>query len=389
MRALAAVLLVWVGCAAAYDDAVQKQEFVLPTFTTTGGKTLRQVRVGWEAYGKLNALKSNVILVCQFFSGNSHAAGRYQPDDKAPGYWDSVIGPGKAFDTDKYYVISVDTLANLNTKDPHTITTGPATVNPDTGKPWGMQFPVVTMRDFVNVQKALLDSLGVQSLVAVTGASMGALQSVEWAAAYPDMVPRIIPVIPAGLEASAYLIATMQLWSMPIRLDPKWNQGDYYGKEEPLDGLAASLKLVTLGARHYGWAERTYGRRWADESRDPAAAVDNQFAIEKFVDDTGRSRATQYDANSFLYLTKAVQLYQAGQFGNLEQGLKSIRARSLWLPAASDVLLFPDYPRAAVSRLLAQGNKVGFYQIEGDGGHVDGLTQIAQMSLQIAEFLAE
>ena len=224
--------------ALAYDGPVEKKTFALPFYTTVGGKTIKDVKVGWEAYGKLNEAKSNVVLIPHFFSGNSHAAGKYKPEDAAPGYWDSIIGAGKPIDTDRFYVVSVDSLANLNAKSPTTVTTGPASINPDTGKPYGMSFPVVAIRDFVNVQKALMDSLGVRKLYAVIGASMGALQALEWAAGYPEMVERVVPVIGAG-EASASLIGWLNVWAAPIRLDPNWNGGDYYGKAEPVKGLSS------------------------------------------------------------------------------------------------------------------------------------------------------
>lgn len=196
--AIAAAMLLLATPARAYDDPVTKQAFEMPSYTTVGGKTIKKVRVGWEAYGKLSPNKDNVILITHFFSGDSHAAGKYKPGDAAPGYWNSIIGPGKPLDTNKYYVISSDTLVNLSAKNPGVVTTGPASINPDTGKPYGMDFPIVTIRDFVNVQKALLESLGITRLEAVMGASMGALQAIEWATAYPSMVKRVIPVIGAG-----------------------------------------------------------------------------------------------------------------------------------------------------------------------------------------------
>src|SRR5262249_47014478 len=206
-RPLTALALVVIGLAVAgpgwgYDGPVEKKTFTLPSYTTVGGQTIKNVRVGYESYGTLNAARDNVVLIAHFFTGNSHAAGKYQASDAAPGYWDAIIGAGKPIDTDRFFVISSDTLVNLNTKDPNTVTTGPASIDPAAGRPSGMTFPIVTIRDFVNVQKALLDSLGIVKLRAVAGASMGALQSFEWAAAYPDVVERIIPVIPAA-EANA------------------------------------------------------------------------------------------------------------------------------------------------------------------------------------------
>src|SRR5262249_49371875 len=251
--------------------------------TTVGGQTIKNVKIGWEAAGTLNADKSNAILVPHFFSATSHAMGKYSAADKVAGYWDAIIGPGKAIDTNKYYVISADTRVNLNVNAPNVVTTGPASINPDTGKPYGMSFPVVTIKDFVNVQKALIESLGIRKLKAVVGASMGALQTYEWAASYPDMVDRIVPVI-ATTGADAFLIAALDIWAQPIRLDPKWNNGDYYGKAPPIDGLKASLKIITLQANHFEWATKTFGLGWAEEGRDPAQAMDNRFKIEAALD---------------------------------------------------------------------------------------------------------
>lgn len=166
---------------------VEKKVFELERFTTANGADLKSVRIGWESYGELNADASNAVLITHFFSATSHAAGRYSPADELPGYWDALIGPGKAIDTDRYFVLSSDTLVNINVNDPKVTTTGPASLDPDTGKPYGMSFPVVSIRDFVNVQKALVESLGISKLKAVIGPSMGALQAYEWATAYPEI----------------------------------------------------------------------------------------------------------------------------------------------------------------------------------------------------------
>jgi homoserine O-acetyltransferase len=231
MLALAAGLAATPALAQA-DLLTEKKTFEMPSYTTVGGGTIRNVRIGWESYGTLNADRSNAVLITHFYSGTSHAAGKYKADEKTAGYWDSIIGPGKAIDTNKYFVLSSDTLVNLNANLPGVVTTGPASINPDTGKPYGTSFPVVTIRDFVNVQKALLESLGI-SKVKIVGASMGALQAYEWAVAYPDMVDRIVPVIGAA-GGDPFLVAWLDVWAQPIRVDPKWNGGDYYGRKRRL-----------------------------------------------------------------------------------------------------------------------------------------------------------
>jgi homoserine O-acetyltransferase len=383
-----ALLVLAAGPAAAYDGLVEKKTFTLPSYTTVNGATIKKVTVGWESYGTRNAARDNVILITHFFSGNSHAAGKYAAADAAAGYWDAIIGAGKPIDTDRYFVISSDTLVNLNVKDGKTVTTGPASVNPDTGKPYGMTFPIVTIRDFVNVQKALLDSLGIKKLHAVVGASMGALQAFEWAAAYPEMVARIIPVIGAA-ELNAFGIEWANVWAAPIRLDARWNNGDYYGREEPVDGLAVALKIITIHARHYGWANKTFGRRWAAPDRDPARSWNHQFAIEEAIDRVAAARAKVSDANSLLYLVKANQLFVTGHKGSLEDGLKDVKAKVLLLPAESDLLLFPDYSKQAMEILKRHGRDVRYAEIPGDGGHLDGVLAVTKVGETIRTFLTE
>jgi homoserine O-acetyltransferase len=385
---LLVALIVGVGTAAAYDGPVEKKAFELASYTTAGGQAIRNVRIGWESYGTLNADKSNAILIAHFFSGNSHAAGKYKPTDAAPGYWDAIIGPGKPIDTDKYFVLSADTLVNLNAKDPNTITTGPASINPETGKPYGMSFPVVSIRDFVNVQKALIDSLGIRKLHAVIGASMGSLQAIEWGTAYPDMVDRVVPVI-GTVEVNAYTIGWLDIWAAPIRLDPKWNKGDYYGRDEPLDGMATALKIVTLHAGHFGWADAAFGRKWAAADRDPGKSWDNQFMVVDTLDKAGAARAKASDANSFLYLVRANQLFTAGHGNSLEESLKAVKAKLLFVPAASDLIFPPGDSAQAVETLRKLGKSAEMVTIAGNRGHLDGVLGIAKAGEAIGKFLSQ
>ena len=372
------------------DILVEKQVFELPSYTTTGGAVLRQVRVGWECYGTLNEARDNAILVTHFFSANSHAAGKYRPDDAEPGYWNAIIGPGKPLDTNRYCIISSDTLVNLNAKDPNTITTGPATIDPATGTPYGMSFPIVTIRDFVNVQKALVDHLGIPSLQAVVGASMGALQALEWGSAWPDRVQRIVAVI-GGAEENAFLIGWLQLWAAPIRLDPHWNQGDYYGRAEPTRGLVEALKIVLLQASQWPWVDRMFGRAWAEEGKDPAAALENVFAVEAWLERTAAARAAACDANHFLYLVKANQLYLTGHGASVEAGLQAIKAPCLLIASAID-LVFPPQRHMQVlkDKFTAMGKDVTYTEvITTDLGHLDGIAYIAKAGAEIGKFLAQ
>jgi homoserine O-acetyltransferase len=383
-----AVALVLGLPALAYDGPVEKKTFEMPSYTTAGGPTIKNVRIGWESYGTLNADRSNAILITHFFSGNSHAAGKYKPTDAAPGYWNAIIGAGKPIDTDKYFVLSSDTLVNLNTKDPNTTTTGPASINPDTGKPYGMSFPIVSIRDFVNVQKALIESLGIRRLHAVIGASMGSLQAMEWGTAYPDMVARVVPVIGTA-EVNAFTVGWLDIWGAPIRLDPKWNKGDYYDRDEPVDGLALALKTVTLHAGHPGWADAAFGRKWAAADRDPAKSWDNQFMVVDTLDKAGAARAKSSDANSFLYLVRANQLFTSGHGNSLEESLKAVKAKVLFVPAASDLIFPPGDSEAAVTLLRKLGKSAELATIPGNRGHLDGVVGIAKVGEAIGKFLAQ
>jgi homoserine O-acetyltransferase/O-succinyltransferase len=223
---LSALSLGLAAPAAAQDAAtVQKRVFEAGRYQTRGGATIPNVRIGYQTMGTLNAAGDNAVLIAHFFTGNSHAFGRLAAGGPV-GWWDAIIGPGKPIDTDRFFAVAADTLVNLNVADPHTTTTGPATINPDTGRPWGMTFPVVSMRDFVEVQKRLLNSLGVRRLALVAGPSNGGLQAMEWAAAYPEMIERVMPAIAADVDA--WLQGWLDIWEAPIRLDPNWREGDYH-----------------------------------------------------------------------------------------------------------------------------------------------------------------
>ncbi|HUH92523.1 MAG TPA: homoserine O-acetyltransferase [Casimicrobiaceae bacterium] len=382
--ALAGVALALAATAvAAYDGIVEKKTFTLASYATAGGKTIRNVRVGYETYGTLNAAGDNAIFIPHFYSGTSHAAGKYDPKDAAPGYWDAIIGSGKPIDTDRYFVVSADTLVNLNTKDPRVVTTGPASVDPATGKPYGMTFPVVSYRDSVRVHKALVDSLGVKKLKAVAGASGGSLQAMEWGALYPDFVERIVHVIGPGFDIQPFIAERVAIWVAPIRVDPKWNGGDYYGREEPLEGVAKALEIVTIDTRSFAWAEKTFGYKWADPAKNPADAVDNLYAIEDALAKAGVARAKSVDANSMIYMSKANQLYHL-----TDEEVKGMKAKILFVPASSDLVFPPELARRAAERYRAQGGTAEVFVIEGDGGHLDGLLAIAKAGEAIRGFLA-
>lgn len=373
--------------AQANAELVQKQRFDTRDFTTESGVTLPSVSVGYESYGTLNENKDNVILITHFFSGTSHAAGKYNETDPLPGYWDAIIGPGKAIDTNRFFVISSDTLVNANAFDPNVITTGPASINPKTNKPYGLDFPVVTIGDFVEVQKRLLDSLGIEKLYAVAGASMGSFQALEWAVRYPEKVERLVHVIGAA-TMDAWTVAALEKWALPIRLDPNWNNGNYYDGEKPVAGLTATLLNITQDAMH----PIIYNASFKDfEVLDEAAMKDIRVLpkINQVLAARAGARAALQDANHVLYLVRASQLFTAGMQKDLEGALKKIQAKVLLLPSSGDLLLRPEGVRTLYSSLQKLNKRVSISEINGGWGHLDGVFMIQTKQEEIKAFLAE
>ncbi len=378
-------LLISLGVQANEPLLVKKQVFEMERFETFAGKTIKQVKLGWESYGTLNADKSNAILVTHYFTGNSHAAGKYHPNDEKAGYWDALIGPGKAIDTNRFYVVSMDTFSNVGANDPNVITTGPASINPDTGKPYGLSFPVLTIRDFVNAQKALLDTLGINKLHAVVGPSMGSMQAIDWASAYPDRVERMLSVIGTG-HFDAWSTISLHQWGVPIKLDPNWQGGDYYGKAAPTEGLVGALKLITLNALHPEFINAA-NSAFSPLEKAPMQDILAQHSAVNWIDERARGRAALMDANHILYLIRACQLFVAGHDGDLKTGLAKIKAKTLFLPSAGDLLLMPHLAKASHDQLKAMGKDSEYAELTGTFGHLDGFFAMSPHEQKIREFL--
>lgn len=360
----------------------QRQIFSLPAYTTVTGRALKDVRIGFETYGRLNAARDNAVLVCHFFSGTAHAAGRYEASDPYPGWWDSVIGPGKAIDSERYFVVASDTLCCVKAFDGQTVTTGPASIDLDTGQPYGLTFPLVSMTDFVRVQKALLDHLGIEQLVAVAGPSAGSAQAIEWAVEYPAMVPRVLAVIPPGLSLHPYPRSVMECWSSPIQVDAAWQDGAYPLDRQPLLGLIEAYRLTNISALSHAWVEASFGSGWADPTRDPHTALEHEFNSHAGIGAMAEQSAKVSDANHFLYMTRACTSY------NTLPRIAQSKAKFLFLPAESDLIFPPFMSETAVTQIRQAGGRAELMLIRGNGGHYDGLTQLDQHREAIQRFLA-
>jgi homoserine O-acetyltransferase len=371
---------------------VKKQKHVIDSFTTFSGKTIKNVQLGWESYGQLNQEKSNVILITHYFTGNSHAAGKYHESDAEPGYWDTIIGPNKAIDTNRFFVISVDSLVNISAFDENVITTGPASINPDTNKPYGLTFPVVTMRDFVNGQKSILESLGIKKLYAVAGPSMGSMQAIEWASAYPEWVERLISVIGSG-SSDAWTSAFLQQWTVPITIDANFNGGDYYDRPKnkwPMQGLTHALAMITQSALHPNFFNQV-GEQIGYKPIEPEILSDinaNPSIVNWLMGRAGE-RAALMDANHLLYLVRANQLFLAGMGGSLQEGLNNIDAKVLLLPATTDLLLMPYHAEKIHAGLKTAHKQSELHYLTGDLGHLEGVAGIASHAQTIKTFLQD
>lgn len=367
---------------------VQKHLFHIPKLDLDCGEAI-PATVGYETYGRLSPSRDNVILVCHYFSGTSHAAGRYHADEEEAGWWDALIGPGKAFDTDLYYVVCVDTLCNLNVRNPLVITTGPASINPNTGRPYGSSFPQVTIRDNVRLQRQLLLSLGIERLACVAGPSMGGFQALEWAVTYPHAVAKVIAAASSDKAPPIMALAACQAGIDAIVADPAYQGGEYYGSEGPVNGLTHAAHLMSTLARSNSWAEAKWGRKTAVASAHPWADRDGRYAFQAEMEQAARERAQLYDANHYVYTARACILHDIG-YGNrgLEVVAQKIKAEVLMLPLASDLMFPVEASQALVDQIRLQEGAAELVPIDSPNGHLAVIYECNRLAEPIARFLS-
>ena len=281
------------------------------------GATLGPVTIAYETYGRLNAERSNAILIVHALSGSAHAGGYHNPDDRKPGWWDECIGPGKAFDTDRYFVICSNVLGGCYGS------TGPSSINPTTGKPYGLGFPVVTIGDMVHAQIKLIDHLGIDQLLCIAGGSMGGMQVLEWAAHHPQRVKATIPLATTA-QHSPMLIAFSEVGRQAIYADPNWNNGDYYGQSvKPDAGLAVARMVGHITYLSEESMQQKFGRKLRNLERY-GYEFETEFEVESYLKYNGNSFTRRFDANSYLYITKAMDYFDLTQpTGSLAAALRT------------------------------------------------------------------
>ncbi|WP_232697626.1 alpha/beta fold hydrolase [Brevibacillus daliensis] len=365
---------------------VKKQQFTIDRFTLENGKTI-PVTLGYETYGELNEDKSNVILVAHYFSASSHAAGKYSPEDAASGYWDGLIGPGKAVDTNKFFVISTDNLANVQFKNPNVITTGPRTINPETGKIWGMNFPAFTFKDIADIQHEFLTKqLGIDKLYAVMGASAGGFISLNWAVSYPEMVERVIGVITNPQNPVITSFNVLQHAMRAIALDPNWNDGNYEEGNEPTEGLYLAVQMMNAGAFTPELYEETYKRD--SKENDSYQNIQLKTSYEQQLYDAIKAGSATIDASHWYYTCRATMMHDlARNQESLEAALEKIKSRVLMVSCNRDLLQPTIYNRQMIEIMKKQGKQAELYEFESVKGHMGGVLDTHLFSDKVEEFL--
>ncbi|SDA40417.1 homoserine O-acetyltransferase MetX [Methanobrevibacter millerae] len=350
-------------------------------FILESGKTLENITVAYETYGELNSDKSNAILICHALTGDSHAAGWHKGADK-PGWWEIVIGPGKILDSEKYFLICSNVLGGCKG------TTGPSSINPKTGHEYGIDFPVITIKDMVDVQKVLVDSFGIRQLYAVIGGSMGGMQVIQWAISYPDMMKKAIPIATTA-RSSPQQIAFNEVGRQAIFSDPCWNGGNYYGTGKiPRNGLSLARMIAHITYLSDESMYLKFGRDLQDKD-EISYDFSLDFQVESYLHHQGESFVKRFDANSYLYITKAVDLFDVAVNNSVVEGFKDVKAKIEVISVDSDWLYPTEQSTEIVAALNANDVEVSFSEIKSSYGHDAFLLEKGQLHYLLSKFLSD
>ncbi len=349
------------------------------------GKTLQQVTIAYETWGELNSDKSNAILLCHAWTGDSHAAGSAQDGQPTPGWWDGLVGSGCAIDTDKYFVVCTNSLGGCQGS------TGPASPHPTDGKPYGSRFPVITVRDMVRAQVRVSDMLAIDVWHCVIGGSMGGMQVLEWGVTFPHRVRTLVPIATC-LQATAQQIAWGAIGRRSIRLDPKWRGGDYYDAaigDGPWQGLAIARMVAQVTFRSDNVFTDRFGRELADTNADyNGLGLWDKFEVENYLDHHGDKLIRRFDTNSYLIIGKAMDLHDVARGrGSLQTAASRITAPVLSMGISSDIL-YPTYQQKQIRDIINEsGGTCEYVEIDSPHGHDAFLINLDQVGKPLAEFL--
>lgn len=361
-----------------YQDFVSAQPFQFES-----GGTIPELTLRYETYGHLNAAKDNAVLICHALTGNHHAAGVYSMDERKQGWWNFMIGPGKPIDTSKYFVICSNVLGGCSGS------TGPESTHPGTGKRYNQDFPKLTVGDMVKAQVLLIDHLGIDQLHCVIGGSMGGMQTMQWATAFPDRVGSYI-ALACCARHHAQAIAFNDTGRQAIISDPAWMQGDYPDGEQPAQGLSVARMMAHITYLSEAGMEARFGRkRRNQEAHEHFENFDVEFEVESYLRYQGQAFVSRFDANTYLCLTKALDRFDLyGESGVLDETLQSVTAPGLVVGFTSDWLYPPQGNRDLVEALLRLGKDASYVELEMDAGHDSFLLCSPKLDALIRCFLA-
>ncbi len=335
------------------------------------------ITLAYETYGELNEKRTNAILLLHAFSGDAHAAGYHQGDRK-PGWWDEMIGPGKAFDTNEYFIICSNVLGGCKGS------TGPASLNPETGQPYALEFPLVTIEDMVRCQKQLVRHFGIQRLLAVAGGSMGGMQVLAWLAMYPEMLRSAIPIA-TTIKHSPQQIAFNEVGRQAIMGDPNWKSGQYYDAEPPARGLSVARMVGHITYMSDRSMEQKFGRQKKHDDKPLKFTTD--FEVEGYLNYRGDSFVRRFDANSYLYISKAMDNFDASGGKPFQKILKDVQAKLLVIAFKSD-WLYPAYQSQEIVKACKRaGVETTYCEIDSTYGHDAFLLEIDEETHLISHFL--
>ncbi len=341
--------------------SAQTAHFDAP-LTLKNGEILPQFDLVYETYGELNASKSNAVLICHALSGNHHVAGKYAETDKNAGWWDNLIGPNKPLDTNKFFVIGVNNLAGCHGSS------GPSSIRPKSKKTYGSSFPIVTVEDWVNSQARLLDHLGIETLAAVIGGSLGGMQALQWTIAYPDRIKHAL-VIASAPNLTAQNMAFNEVARQAIITDPEFYDGDYYAHNTvPRRGLRIARMLGHITYLSDDAMGEKFGRKLKDKIK---YSFDVEFEMESYLRYQGDKFAGEFDANTYLRMTRALDYYDPAleHGGDLSKALKKVKAEFLVVSFTSDWRFSPDRSREIVKALLDNELTVSYAEVTALHGH--------------------
>lgn len=343
------------------------------------GRILGPITLAYEMYGELNRDRSNAILVAHAWTGNAHLAGKYNEQETKPGWWDAIVGPGRLLDTDRYCVICSNVIGSCYGS------TGPASVNPKTGKKYNLSFPVITVRDMVRAQKLLMDHLEIEKLVTVLGGSMGGMQALEWAICFPDRIASAIALATTP-RPSAQAIAMNAVARWAIFNDPSWRKGEY--RKNPKDGLALARGIGHITFLSDESMTAKFGRRF--NARDGQFDFFGQFEVERYLSYNGYNFVDRFDTNSFLYLAKALDLYDvAWDCDSLQEAFAPVQAPIQFFAFTSDWLYPPYQTEEMVEALQKLGKPVEYHLITSSYGHDAFLLEHETFAPMVRNFLAK